>query len=335
MCYQLARFGPFSGRGNFVTTAQALKRFGATWVRLIAAASIAAWSGLTIAPAIAASLKAGIDAYDAGDYATAYKEWLPLAQDGDAAAQRNVGNLYRLGQGVKQDLAEAVNWYRRSAGAGFDRAQTNLAVMLMNGEGVEKNYEEALKLFEKAGLQGNAVAQYNAGVLYELGLGAQKSTARAVGWYNLAAKAGHPGALDRLSYLVALRPAEEALGESGAKAAATLQPPTPAAPTNASTKTATTAIQQAAAPAERKPEFKELLTAAQSGSATAQYLVGLTYRDGQDGVPADKVRAFAWLALAVKNGHPVAGTAKDSLETRLTPDQVSAAKALDLGIGKP
>ena len=51
-----------------------------------------------------------VRAYEAGDYATAYAEWLPLAERGDPAAERNIGHLYRMGWSVPQDFAEAAKW---------------------------------------------------------------------------------------------------------------------------------------------------------------------------------------------------------------------------------
>ena len=45
----------------------------------------------------------GLTAYTSGDYATALREWEPLAEQGDAAVQFNLGILYRLGKGLPQD----------------------------------------------------------------------------------------------------------------------------------------------------------------------------------------------------------------------------------------
>ena len=71
----------------------------------------------------------GLEAYENGEYATALNEWRPLAQQGDAAAQYNLGLMYDNGQGVTQDYKEAVKWYSLSAEQGNAAAQHNLAVM--------------------------------------------------------------------------------------------------------------------------------------------------------------------------------------------------------------
>ena len=94
-------------------------------LRLGLAAFVLAGPLLANAPALA-DFARGVVAYDVGDFNTAYSEWLPLARDGDLAAQRNIGHLYRLGRGVPQDFAVAANWYRRAAERGLTRAQANL-----------------------------------------------------------------------------------------------------------------------------------------------------------------------------------------------------------------
>ncbi len=67
----------------------------------------------------------GVAAYDRGDYATAFSEWKPLAEQGDAAAQYNLGIMYSNGRGVPQDHVQAVKWYRKAAEQGVAFAQYN------------------------------------------------------------------------------------------------------------------------------------------------------------------------------------------------------------------
>ena len=44
------------------------------------------------------------------------------------------------GQGVPQDYAEAVTWYRKAAEQGDADAQYNLGVMYAKGQGVPQDY---------------------------------------------------------------------------------------------------------------------------------------------------------------------------------------------------
>src|SRR5674476_1660187 len=71
----------------------------------------------------AGPLEDGITAYRSGDYATALRILRPLAEQGNAAAQFNLGSMYAHGQGVTQDYREVVKWYRLGAEQGSSTAQ--------------------------------------------------------------------------------------------------------------------------------------------------------------------------------------------------------------------
>jgi hypothetical protein len=73
-----------------------------------------------------ADYEAGLGAYERGDYATALREWRPLAEQGIADAQFNLGQLYANGQGVPQDYVRARQWYEKAAVQGEVLAQFNL-----------------------------------------------------------------------------------------------------------------------------------------------------------------------------------------------------------------
>ncbi len=68
--------------------------------------------------------------------------------------------MYDNGQGVPQDYAEAVKWYRMAAEQGDAKAQSNLGFMYDNGQGVPQDYAEAAKWFRLAAEQGDADAQF-------------------------------------------------------------------------------------------------------------------------------------------------------------------------------
>jgi TPR repeat protein len=73
-----------------------------------------------------ADFEAGRLAFEKGDYRTAVKEWMPLAEHGNAEAQRRIGGLYEAGQGVARSEAVALNWYRRAARQGNVKALAEL-----------------------------------------------------------------------------------------------------------------------------------------------------------------------------------------------------------------
>jgi TPR repeat protein len=93
---------------------------------------------LMLMPSIgmAQDFNSGLQAAHAGDFATALKEWKPLAEQGDATAQFNLGMMYYYGDGVPQDYSAAARWYRLSAEQGDVDAQQELGYMYQRGFGV-------------------------------------------------------------------------------------------------------------------------------------------------------------------------------------------------------
>ena len=110
---------------------------------------------LTVGPAWA-DFQSGLEAYQKGDYVEAAKQWRPLADEGDAVAQYNLGLLYLDGHGVPQSVAEAVNWFRRAAEQDYTLAQHNLGAMYGSGQGVKRDYVQAYKWLNICAAKGNA-----------------------------------------------------------------------------------------------------------------------------------------------------------------------------------
>jgi TPR repeat protein len=79
---------------------------------------------------VSQDFQVGLDAYDRGDYATALREWTPLAEQGLASAQFNLGRMYYNGEGVPQDSKTAVKWFRRAAEQGHAGAQSRLGFIM-------------------------------------------------------------------------------------------------------------------------------------------------------------------------------------------------------------
>ncbi len=100
----------------------------------------------------------GLSAYNRGDYATALREWKPLALKGDANAQHSLGFMYAEGHGVPRNITMAVMWYRNSAEQGHSRAQYALGVRYAKGDGVRQDYVLAYMWWEISASQGTAVS---------------------------------------------------------------------------------------------------------------------------------------------------------------------------------
>ena len=137
-------------------------------------------------PSYSADFNKGLTAAQSGDFATALKEWKPLAEEGNAVAQNNLGLMYQNGWGVPQDDKEAVYWYKLAAEQGDAKAQYNLGVMYDVGEGVPQDDKEAVRWYTLAAEQEHAKAQYNLGVMYALGEGVIKDYVYAHMWGNIA-----------------------------------------------------------------------------------------------------------------------------------------------------
>ena len=101
--------------------------------------------------AVAGPLEDGVEAVNRGDYATALQLLRPLAEQGDPAAQINLGNMYFDGNGVPQNNAEAVKYYLLAADQGSADAQIALGFQYEYGEAVPQDYVQAHKWFDLAG----------------------------------------------------------------------------------------------------------------------------------------------------------------------------------------
>jgi TPR repeat protein len=127
-----------------------------------------------------------VEAYDRGDYKTAYGIWKELADQGDAHAQNRLGTMYAEGKGVPQDFAEVLTWYRKAAEQGYAKAQYNLGVLYDNGRGVPQDYAEAVTWYRRAAGQEDPDAQSNLGVMYGQGQGVSQDLILAHMWFTLA-----------------------------------------------------------------------------------------------------------------------------------------------------
>lgn len=146
---------------------------------------------LMMAAPAGADVKAGVDAWARGDFDRAVEEWRGPAVAGDADAQFNLGQAYKLGRGVPVDLGLAESWFRKAALQGHQQAETNygialfeadrkaeaapwlekaagrfepraqlvLGTMLFNGDGVKRDYPRAYALMTRAAASGLASAQ--------------------------------------------------------------------------------------------------------------------------------------------------------------------------------
>jgi hypothetical protein len=92
------------------------------------------------------------------NYRTAFAGFKKLAEQGDASAQYNLGNMYREGKGVPKDEQQAAAWYHKAAEQGVASAQYNLGMMYGKGVGFPKDNQASYFWFLLASAQGHQVA---------------------------------------------------------------------------------------------------------------------------------------------------------------------------------
>jgi TPR repeat protein len=155
---------------------------------------------LVITGASAGSVQDGEAAYQKGDYETALKLWRPLAEQGDAEAQRSLGWMYGTGHGVPRDQTQATKWYLKSAEQGNARAQNRLGMTCIYGrKPTADDVAVGLSWFEKAAYQGNVDSQRQLGELHEFGdFGIPRDHAQSLAWFRMAAKQDDVGSMNRL-----------------------------------------------------------------------------------------------------------------------------------------
>ena len=201
----------------------------------------------------------------------------PLATQGDADAQYQLGTLYYSGNGIEQDYSQAALWYRRAA------------------------------------QQGNVDAQYSLGNMYLMGEGVGQNDRQAAEWYTMAAEQGHSSARHNLSSLQTT----ETIVTQEVETETTNTPqlisldeqPQPSTPTDDSAKAI---YEQALAyafgdgvPQNDRTAFNLYFEAAEKGYVLAQYKLGVAFAYGE-GVRQDDKQAAEWYRKAAEQGYTIA-----------------------------
>ncbi|MDP5277868.1 SPOR domain-containing protein [Sphingomonas sp. DG1-23] len=159
------------------------------WMASLAGALLVAPASAQRNPAPAVQedpVRAGVDAYDRGDYRIAIEKWRPEANRGNADAQFNMGQAYKLGRGVSADAAQAESWYGKAARQGHEQAEGYYGLTLFeNGK-----KSEAVPWLQRAVSRDDARAQYILGIMLFNADGVQKDWVRA---YALMVRASSTG----------------------------------------------------------------------------------------------------------------------------------------------
>jgi uncharacterized protein len=141
--------------------------------------------GMAAQPLLA-DVKAGVDAWTQGQYDKAVKEWREPALKGDADAQFNMGQAYKLGRGVKADLDVASDWYLRAARQGHMQAADAYG-HLTHYRG---KVAEALPYLQASADRGEPRSQYLLGTELFNGTSTAKDWVKAYAYMTRASSAG-------------------------------------------------------------------------------------------------------------------------------------------------
>ena len=150
-------------------------------------------------------VKRGVEAWEAGDYATAVKLWRPLAIKGDADAQFNLAQAYRFGRSVPLDMKAAEDWYRRAATQGHLQAEDNLGlIMFQNGD-----RQNTMPMIRRSAERGDPRAQYVLATALFNGDFAQKDWVTAYALMTRASATGLARASSSLAQMDKFIPLEQ------------------------------------------------------------------------------------------------------------------------------
>lgn len=125
------------------------------------------------------------------------------ADNGDAEAQNLIGVRYFSGNGIGQDYAQALRYFKMAADNGNLYALKNLGRIYMNGFGtVQASPREAIKWYSKAANRNDEDACYELGCIYDSEAEFHNAK-KALYWYRKASDGGNQEARDRLEKLTA------------------------------------------------------------------------------------------------------------------------------------
>lgn len=282
----------------------------------------------------------------------------PQAENGDASAQLELGEKYRLGEEVTQDYTLAVYWYKQAAKQGSAEAEYKLGVLYANGQGVSQSYKTAADLYLKAANQGISDAQNNLGILYSKGQGVPKDYTKAILWLKKAADSGLTSAQTNLAlvyqqtgdvkeaikwYKIAAEKGErtaqyylaynyyEGIGIKQDRKQALKWYEKSAKQNFYKAQSALGALYLNGSPVTKMDRHKAiifLIDAACQGAPVAQHNLAMVYYYGDKNLPRSYIKAFAWFSVSLKSGLKQSAEPKDKAAKKLTPSEYIEAQKL-------
>ncbi|PWV99110.1 hypothetical protein DFR52_104402 [Hoeflea marina] len=232
------------------------------------------------------------------DVATALARLRPLAEAGDAEAQKQLGWIHARGVGVLQDHAAAAHWLGLAARQGDAEAQNGYAALLAAGLGVARDGAAALKWYASAAKQGAPEHQFDLGRMYENGEGVARDPAQAARWYALAAA---QGLADAEASLGLLHQRGEGVPRDPARAFELLQAAAGKGQARAQNNLALMYVRGEGVAQDYATAAGWFRKAADQGLKQAMTNLGVMYENGF-GVPIDEAAAAEWYRRGGRQG---------------------------------
>jgi uncharacterized delta-60 repeat protein len=225
----------------------------------------------------------------AGDHATAFKQYRRAAGSGIPEAQVRLGQMYEQGIGTERNYEKALEWYQKAAETGDLNGQAHLGMLFISpqGPGAAAHLDQAFKWLKKPAEAGNARAQGGLGYLYKVGFyGVPANFSDALTWLLRGADQGDPFAQFHLSMMYMQ-------GEGVAK--------------------------------NEELAVEYLRKAALAGDLNAMRGYGMVLQTGR-GVMEDRVEALRWLLLTAAKGDDLARANANQLQRTMSPEDIQEAQ---------
>ncbi len=149
---------------------------------------------------------AGMDeaknAYDTGQYESAYQEFEILYGEGDAEAAYYLGRMHHFGEGVSQNYSQALNWYRTAADGGHAEAYFVMGQMYEKGQGSPQDFTRAFEAYRAASDLDHMASRKRLAMMHAEGLGTPVDYGEAARLMQTVADTGDAEAQQLLAYLM-------------------------------------------------------------------------------------------------------------------------------------
>ena len=268
------------------------------------------------------------------DTAQAAHWYAQAAAGGHAEAAYALGALYEMGKGVPQDYARARELLEQAAGTGFAAALNRLGNLYHHGHGVPVDHVRAVQYYTAAAEKNSPAGQYNLANHYAQGLGLKKDDAAAAKWFRISAENGHAMAMFNLGVLY-----YHGLGVPQDDREAFKWFQAGAAKDHPESHYNVACCYETGRGVERSMKRAQyaFTVAANQGISLAQFKLGMLYKQGADDVPQDLEKSLNRFKKAAKGGHAEAHFELGDLYERgegVPADRLAAARHFQAAAAK-